>query len=87
MSLTEASISIPKIHVCSSQEADFFKKLITKGKEESSQQEALSVGATLKCFAQSHSPVFPGRELIKLLLLNKTGAVAGDDGSCTHCTY
>lgn len=43
MSLTEASISILKIDVCSSQEADLKKKLITKGKKESSQQEALSV--------------------------------------------
>lgn len=81
MSLTEASRSIPKIDVCSSQEADFLKKINHEGKG-GKQPARSTVSATPKHSAHSHSPAFPGRELIKLLLLNKTGTVAGDDGSC-----
>lgn len=51
MSLTEASISILKIDVCSSQEADLKKKIITKGKEESSQQKHCQCNP--KVFSQS----------------------------------
>lgn len=81
-SLTEASIRVPKIDVCSSQEADLKKKKINHEGKEGMQPARSTVSATLKCSPHSHSPVFPGKELIKLLLLNKTGTVAGDDGSC-----